>query len=274
MKTLFLILSFLFVSSCSANGEWSGHTMQREKKVCVVGDTGMGTKEQDKVADAMHNHGCTDILIAGDVIYPSGLISMNDKDFKLKFLDPYKTLFKKATFYPALGNHDYYGKQEVWLTIGESYPQIHFPHYWYKFVIGDTCFFAIDTNWYKIKMYKWLRSELKKNKGCRKKIVFGHHPYKSSGSHGDANPARKLLMRYGFMGKADLYIAGHDHQLSDEGIVRGTRQLISGAGAKLRPLKKNPEWGVSELGFVSLDLKEMTYTFINYKGEVLYSGGF
>lgn len=276
IKSILYVFPICFLLSCSApaTGEWSGHTAQENKKVCVVGDTGTGEVEQYRVATAMENYGCGHILITGDLIYPVGLVSMNDKDFKNKFLDPFKSLLKSANFYISLGNHDYYGKQWVWLEIAKHYPQVIFPHYWYRFELSKVCFYSLDTNWLKLEMYKWVKERIAKDKHCVKKVVFGHHPYRSSGEHGDSNFSKKLFMNYGFMGRADLFIAGHDHHLSDEGMVRGTRQLISGAGAKLRGLRKKPVWGVSDYGFVSLDLEKMTYTFINYKGEALHSGEF
>jgi len=262
MKQLLLILA-IFINVQLIQAE----------RLCFVGDMGTGTKEQYKVADAMKNAKCDAIMVTGDVVYPIGIKGINDAQFMLKFLTPYKELLRTTKFYLSLGNHDYYGDPDAWLQVGLHYPNIVFPHFWYKFDIDGYCLYSIDTNGVKFKQWKWLRKEVKKDT-CRKKIVFGHHPYRSSGDHGDVNFIKKAMYRYAFIGKVNLFVAGHDHHLSDEGTKRGTRLLISGAGGKLRPLAKKPVWGVSDYGFVVVDSSNDTYTFFDADLNMLYSAGF
>ena len=49
-----------------------------------------------------------------------------------------------------------------------------------------------------------------------------------------------------------MYIAGHTHNLSDHGDVKGTAVLVSGAGSKLSELKYEDKarWAASTWGFV------------------------
>lgn len=69
---------------------------------------------------------------------------------------------------------------------------------------------------------------------ARWKIVMGHHPIYSSGSHGGTAEliaqVDPLLLKYG----ADLYINGHDH---DQELItlNGMVYVTSGAGSKIRP---------------------------------------
>lgn len=99
------------------------------------------------------------------------------------------------------------------------------------------------------RMLAWLEESLAQSE-ARWKLVIGHHPiWSSSGTkHEEANVLRRLLMpvlcRY-----ADAYLVGHDHTLeihTDDCRTEGERyrdappllQLISGAGAKQRPVHR------------------------------------
>jgi hypothetical protein len=77
-------------------------------------------------------------------------------------------------------------------------------------------------------------------------IVFGHHPYFSNGEHGGVGSYRDafftlwagLQMQHFFkqyvLGRADLYLAGHDHNLQFFARTDGydTAQVVSGSGAR------------------------------------------
>jgi tartrate-resistant acid phosphatase type 5 len=99
------------------------------------------------------------------------------------------------------------------------------------------------------RMLAWLEESLAQS-DARWKLVIGHHPiWSSSGTkHEEANVLRRLLMpvlcRY-----ADAYLVGHDHTLeihTDDCRTEGENyrnappllQLISGAGAKQRPVHR------------------------------------
>ncbi|MGH7823026.1 MAG: metallophosphoesterase [Candidatus Binatia bacterium] len=81
------------------------------------------------------------------------------------------------------------------------------------------------------------------------KIAFGHHPYRSNGSHGNAGfyegapmtpvsgPYVKAFYERHVCGKVDLLIVGHDHDLQwlePVASCGGTEFIVSGAGAKTR----------------------------------------
>jgi tartrate-resistant acid phosphatase type 5 len=127
-------------------------------------------------------------------------------------------------------------------------------------------------------MVGWLEQALA-NSQARWKIVIGHHPLWSSsgGKFEQARALRRLILpvlcRY-----ADMYLAGHEHTLevhsddcsavSDPGTHEPLPQIVSGAGAKMRPinsafighqLRANPQlrtywsrgltWGFAHLTF-------------------------
>jgi hypothetical protein len=116
----------------------------------------------------------------------------------------------------------------------------------------------------------WLREAMQaQQQSCRFSLALGHHPLMSSGRHGDAGLGEALFLRDEIFGRVDLYMAGHDHYLSDEGDYKGTHQLVSGAAGKVTHLKgdesedeghhqygaEGSEFAVWEQGFVTLRLE-------------------
>ena len=121
------------------------------------------------------------------------------------------------------------------------------------------------------------------------KIAFSHHPYISNGRHGNAGwydgvPGFGYAF-YDFVGDNlcgdfDLLISGHDHDLQILPPVdrcEGMAQIVSGAGAKQRPLddvNRNPaEFQQGDtLGFMHLtiegdELNVRVYTVDDVTGE-------
>ena len=140
----------------------------------------------------------------GDNIYEHGVTSIDDDKFKTHFEDPYKNINKK--FYMCLGNHDY-GNIEPGEPISDNFQhQIDYTKYsdkWYlpkryytfkKSINGVTVeFFVLDTN---IDVMDASTIEAQKNFMIKKikkskadwKILYGHHTYRSTAGHGNAEP--------------------------------------------------------------------------------------
>ena len=128
------------------------------------------------------------------------------------------------------------------------------------------------------RMVEWLERSLRDSR-ARWKIVIGHHPlWSSAGSKFEEAKAMRRLLLPTLCRYADAYLAGHEHTLevhtdSCAQVLPGVDtppllQLVSGAGAKHRPLnswfqahqaKKSPElttffakgivWGFMHLTF-------------------------
>ena len=178
---------------------------------------------------------------------------------------------------------------------------------------GDVEFFALDTN---TLMYMgvpfppiaatieeqisavverqeiWIRKELADSTATWK-IVFGHHPYRSNGEHGNAGfyegapmtpisgPYVKLFYEQFVCGKADLLIVGHDHDLQ---FLRPLQScgampfIVSGAGAKTRHFathgegqyvlaeeNRDPYWARDDtLGFFWLEIEGAKLRVVTY----------
>ena len=252
MKLIKFILALSLISCASVDENPTPVKDKELTRMCFIGDTGTGGKDQYKVANMLALEECSAVFITGDVIYEIGIWREDTSALDKKFFNPYNQILnmQNKPIYITLGNHDYYGLEHLWLKVAKKHKNVVFPNYFYKIKSGDLCIFALDTNSKLDEQEDWIEKELK-DSSCKKKIAFGHHPYRSSGWHGDASGDIEDFLEDYIIGKVDMYIAGHDHNLEDAGTVNGTRLLVSGAGAKLRDLKKKPGvWGASKLGYV------------------------
>jgi hypothetical protein len=249
-------------------------------KLCFIGDTGTGGSQQLAVASVLEREGCLEIHLLGDIIYSSGLNSLEDQGFQKKFLTPYKNILKTTPFFLSLGNHDYKGDTSIWYTHAKNNKNIIFPAPFYHQVYGELCITTLDTNAFFIKQLLWLEKIYNTDNKCKLSIFTGHHPLVSSGVHGASSFVLRTFIQKTLQTHTKLYISGHDHQLSDEGEFEGTKLLISGAGGKLRPLKgKGVVWGKSEPGYLVVTIKSvapysLTYDFIgvsNNQRSILHS---
>lgn len=254
------------------------NTWNTETKICFVGDTGMATEGQYAVAEAMRQDGCDHVRILGDVIYDDGLKNADDPQFFEKFYNPYRDLLEEEVpFYLVMGNHDFTFERQPWLDVAPRYETVVFPNMFYAEIWGDVCFFSIDTNYYLINQGKWLDNAYAELEGmCKLSFALGHHPYKSVGKHGDAGHFLSTFFQDHVIGRVDAYLAGHDHNLSFEGTEDGTHIFVSGAGAKLRDLKKQSKEGdfaVSKLGYVAVTVnRDAGEVSANYEFRVLTDG--
>lgn len=253
---------------------------QETVRFVAIGDQGKGNERQRQVGEAIgivcaERGGCDFAVTAGDNFYPSGVASVDDPQWQSAFEVPYGAL--GFPFFPALGNHDYGadgGGWEFWraraqLDYAKKNPQWKIPARHYAFGAGPVDLFVLDTT----ELF-WGRGEaqahaLQARYEASKapwKIVTGHHPLKSNGKHGDAGvydrvpaglpasgvPVKRFLEAH-VCGQADLYIAGHDHNLQDlVSPCPPTEMIISGAGANTtRLVGSNPvHFESSSSGFV------------------------
>ena len=80
----------------------------------------------------------------------------------------------------------------------------------------------------------WILNTLYES-NARWNIVYGHHPWKSTGSHGNCSPKLdKLYNKIAKTKKVDLFISGHDHNQQHIYIPNKPNMIVSGVGAKSR----------------------------------------
>lgn len=212
------------------------------EKGCFIGDTGLNNEPRSKLLSLMKDD-CHDVFIMGDLIYPVGLRDERDKQFYDKFAP-----FLNFNTHVVLGNHERYSTRQtqIWSTLADR-NDFYFPNHFWGVVYKDSCVLgfesAIYTTAFKGQPEKdqntFIKSFLSDSR-CTNKImiVISHHPYKSSGKHGNSSGRLEEVYNDLIIGNVNFSIAGHDHNLSDEGIYKNTRVMVSGSGAKLRDCGK------------------------------------
>ena len=210
------------------------------------GDAGHGSPEQAQTAEAARRAcaqvGCGFVVGLGDNIYDDGVESLDDDEFRTKFEDPYRNL--SLPFYMVLGNHDVLGDVHAQVAYTNVSDKWEMPSRSYWFQEGDVLFVGLDLTALDAgddsgaeALGRWVDEQLERPAAWR--VVFSHFPYASNGKHGNGSPELRAFLEEHVCGTADLYLAGHDHDLQwlqEQPGCRGTELVVSGAASKARPL--------------------------------------
>jgi hypothetical protein len=253
-------------------------------RALVFGDFGSGSLAQRRVAAdmlAFHREHPFDLgLTVGDNFYPSGLSSPVHPRWQSQWEALYTPL--GIEFYAVLGNHDTRDPLSPFAQVlrTKRSPSWRMPATYYTFAAGPVQFFAVDTNKGRLtdEQLDWLVKELKQSTAAWK-VVYGHHPVKSDGDHGnDAYTARlhRTLLPRLREGGADVYLAGHDHDMQALKPEGGLHPFISGGGGRgarsLGPVNHRL-WGKSTNGFtvIEADGERLDVIFVGPGGERLHT---
>lgn len=261
----------------------------------ALGDTGKGDATQRAVAAGIRavcaSRGCDFALLLGDNLYPRGMDRRDDPRMDAVFTAVYGDL--GLDFHAVLGNHDYgmppsdlrAGYQLDWAS---RQPRFHLPALHYRFDAGPAAFWALDTDrvfWNgPSPQAEWLDETLAPS-DAPWRVVFGHHPWRSDGEHGNAGAytgwsnlpyasgrALRDLYEGHVAGRADLVLAGHDHNLQ---LIEhaGSALVVSGAGASTTPIVdrgNQPLLAFAVPGFAWVELgDEMTIALHGADGALL-----
>jgi 3',5'-cyclic AMP phosphodiesterase CpdA len=253
-------------------------------RVLVFGDFGTGSRAQHRVAADMltfHRERPFDLgLTVGDNFYPDGLNSPVHPRWQSQWEALYTPL--GIEFYAILGNHDLHDplSPPAQVLRTKRSASWRMPATYYTFTAGPVQFFGVDTNKERLtdEQLGWLVNELKRS-GARWKVVYGHHPVKSDGEHGDAPYTARLhgtLLPRLREGGADVYIAGHDHDMQAIKPEGGLHLFVSGVGGRgARSLGRANHrlWGASANGFtvIEADAERLDVIFVGPGGERLYT---
>lgn len=146
------------------------------------------------------------------------------------------------------------------------------PAAYYSFTAGDAQFFALDTDVISEKQLLWLKDGLDAST-ARWKIVYGHHPIYSEGAHEDNNTKITQLLPL-LRDRADIYLAGHDHDMQHLKPEGRLHFFVAGSGGKLRPIEPGPRsiFAKSANGFAVLEVQHdaVGVVFIGVSGEELH----
>jgi hypothetical protein len=248
-------------------------------RVLAFGDYGNGSKNQREVANAMkryHRGKRFDFGITlGDNFYSRGMLSTSDPNWKKWWDEMYDAL--GIQIYASLGNHDwgYADSPAAEVLYTHHSPSWRMPRTYYTFTAGPAQFFALDTNEISRAQLMWLDEQLAASK-ARWKIVYGHHPIYSAGAHADSPRMIRQLLPVLKARRADVFIAGHDHDMQHLRADDGVHFFVAGgAGAGLRPPKPTPRtiYAQAVHGFAVLEIKPTAFTvrFVDVNQSELYS---
>jgi hypothetical protein len=245
-------------------------------RVLAFGDFGDGSDAQRNVAGAMgrfHSRRPFDFaLTLGDNFYSTGMSSPEDERWKTWWADLYDPL--GIPFYATLGNHDWGqpnspAAEIAFTTRSRSW---RMPAAYYTFTAGPAQFFALDTDVISEKQIDWLQQALDASP-ARWKIVYGHHPIYSEGQHEDNNVKITQLLPV-LKNRADIYLAGHDHDMQHLTPEGRLHFFVAGSGGKLRPIEPGPRslFARSANGFAVLEIErdKLRFLFVDAAGTELY----
>jgi len=203
-------------------------------RVLAFGDFGDGGANQRRVAEAMlraHRQRGFDFgLTLGDNFYDVGLRSPDDPRWQTWWEDMYRPLGLRI--WATLGNHDWGDPDSPAAQIlrTQKSSSWRLPAPYYTFSAGPAQFFALDTNDVSEAQLLWLRDALLAS-AARWKVVYGHHPIYSAGVHQDNEVLKSRLLPV-LRNRADIYLAGHDHDLQHLAPDGGVHFFVSGCGGK------------------------------------------
>lgn len=259
----------------------------------AVGDVGKlndGQREVARgIAEVCAREVCDFVFLLGDNLYPDGMVSPGDPRMD-EAMAPYDGL--GIPIVALLGNHDW-GRKHLtenarFQLDWASKHALHMPERFFRFQAGTAELWAMDTDtlfWESDPaQLQWLDRTLARSE-AQWRVVFGHHPYRSNGKHGNAGSyegwslvpymsggALRAAYEDHIVGKAQLALAGHDHNLQSM-THEGLELVVSGAGASARPLVDRGNalhQGHALKGFAWVELGERgRIRFHDHRGQLL-----
>jgi len=249
-------------------------------RVAAIADFGVENDDQRAVAAAVaavHRRQPFSFGITlGDNIVPDGVTDPSDPRWKGGWEQIYGTL--GFPFFAITGNHDwgFADSPAGEILYSRQSKSWRMPALYYTFTAGPAQFFALATHAMSHTQLRWLERELQRSQ-ARWKIVYGHHPIYSYGMHGDTPELKRLLLPV-LKGRAQIYLAGHDHlpqYLQPEG---GVHFFVGpAAGQSSRPEASGPLtiFSGSFYGFLTLEItaERVEVAFFGSDGGLLYKTG-
>lgn len=255
-------------------------------RVLAFGDFGTGNANQKRVAQGIRKQEPYHFGITlGDNFYMRGLGNSAHPRWQSRWEDLYSPL--NVRIYATLGNHDYLNAASPGAEMERSSLSRTWclPRPSYTFVAGPVQFFALDTHPIDRRLSSasrelaWLKQALADSTATWK-IVYGHHPVYTNGDHGGQRgfiPELKNQLLPVLRQQADVYLAGHDHDLQALKPDGGVWFFVSGGGGQdTRRLltSKCRQWAQSMHGFTVLeaDEKTLTVSFFDADGQPVQNG--
>lgn len=230
-------------------------------RVVGMGDFGSGAQGQRDVAAAIVALGKAQPfglgITFGDNFYPTGMTGTDDPRWR----DWWEALYGPlgVTFYPTLGNHEWYSDDGAAAELAYRSPTWRFPSPYYTFTAGPVQFFAIDTTEISEAEVLWLDREIAAST-ARWKVVYGHHPIFAPERNAKAGTYMAYMQARLWpvlRGRVDAYLCGHQHAMAHMAPQEGVHFFMSGGGGAAlgKVARKSPGalFAESRFGFLTLD---------------------
>ncbi len=240
--------------------------------VVGVGDFGTGTQGQRDVAAAMVRMGKAEPfdfgITFGDNFYQTGMASTDDPRWR----DWWEALYSPlgVTFYPSLGNHEWYSDDGAVAELAYRSPTWRFPAPYYTYTAGPVQFFVVDTTVISEAQVLWLDGAIAASTS-RWKVVYGHHPIfapEKDGKSGRYLAYTQARLWPVIRGRVDAYLYGHQHAMAHMEPKEGVHFFMSGGGgAPLGKVAKNApgaRFAESAFGFLTLRATASALTITLY----------
>lgn len=241
-----------------------------ELKILILGDTGSGDDNQQRVADSSAKtceiQGCDLVLLLGDNFIQKGVEHTEDPQFFSKFEDIYP---HQVPFFGILGNHDLKGNWRAQIEYTRKSQRWFMPNVNYVFDAGPVYLQAINTSCTICALWTLFKSSRKPWR-----VIYGHRPFMTSGCHRGMTWVERQIIRWS---KPQFVISGHNHLL-EHLHYKGMDQIVSGGGGTPLPKdKKNPssytqfifeDFGYVWMHFTPTQVKTHYYAA---NGEEIYS---
>jgi hypothetical protein len=201
----------------------------------------MAARTADLIMNGISKDSKALVVTLGDNTYPVG----RPEEFS-ECYEPTWGQFKSHTL-PSPGNHDY--GMPLALAYYNYFDELAGPDRrgYYRKSAGHWTLISLNSNLDGAQMQEqlsWLKEELKENKSACT-LAFWHHPFVSSGGHGN-NAVMKDAWKMLADAKADIVLASHDHNYErmapingdgEQDDKNGIRSFVVGTGGtKLTPL--------------------------------------
>lgn len=301
VRTLFVATQATVISSFLPRTLLAEDARNGALNFVVLGDWGRnGEKDQRDVAHQMAaaagETGAKFVIAVGDNFYEDGVTSVDDPQWQSSFEKVYTAPSLQVPWHVALGNHDYHGNCDAQIAYASKSRRWNMPSRYYLRTeqidaANAVDFFFLDTMpmaafdddekqhhgnvpWHDVpNQMAWFERKLAASTAPWK-IVIGHHPIYTGGSHGDTpflvQHVLPLLQKH----RVQAYINGHDHDLQH--LQAGSVNLFcSGGGSRPRKTTRTPHTkfadGCSGFMSVAMQADKMDVRMIDDKGNLLYT---
>jgi hypothetical protein len=230
----------------------------------AVGDIASCSWENDeRVADLVARTPGT-VALLGDLVYANGTAS----EFAQCFMPTWGRIVARAR--PALGNHDYANGASDAATARSIFRLSS--DGWYSYDLGAWHVIVLNSNCAEVggcrpgsRQWRWLRRDLARHRSTPCTLAYWHHARFSSGKNG-SDPRYAHFWSLLAAARADVVLAGHDHDYERFHPVAGIRSFVIGTGgAPLRPFEAiRPESVARQAeshGVLRLTLRRSAYSW-------------